>query len=54
MLKKFQRYIENGPWERFLEDDNRVLQVVCWTVLVVSAIWFVPTMVRIIVWGPGQ
>lgn len=54
MLKRFQNYIETSDWESFLEDDTRVLRIVCWVVIAFAVVWFVPTMVRVMVNGPMQ
>lgn len=54
MLKRFQDYIETSDWESFLDDDIRALRIVCWVVIAFAVVWFVPTMVRIVVYGPVQ
>lgn len=54
MLKRFQHYIETAPWERFLEDDDKMLIAFSWTAIFFAVIWFVPTMIRILVNGPTQ
>ena len=54
MLKKFRRYIEQEPWERHLDDDKRALVIFSWIAIGFSIAWFVPTMIRILIWHPGQ
>lgn len=54
MLTKFRNYIENGPWERFLDDDNAALTVFCWVAIIFSICWFGPTIIRIMVYGPAK
>jgi hypothetical protein len=54
MLKRFQNYIETAPWERYLEDDTSALLVFSWAAIFFAVVWFVPTMVRILVNGPTQ
>ncbi len=54
MLKRFRDYIENGDWERYLDEDARAVTIFCWIAIGFSIAWFVPTMIRILIWGPGQ
>ena len=54
MLKRFQDYIENGPWERYLEDDDRAFVIFCWVALIFSAVWFGGSSLPTLIWGPGK
>jgi hypothetical protein len=54
MLKRFRDYIENGPWERYFDDDSAGLVIFAWVAIIFSIVWFVPPIVRILVWGPAK
>lgn len=41
MIKRFQRYIENEPWDDKLEGlDERYVKKACWTLIVIAALYF--------------
>ena len=52
MLKKFQRYIENEPWEHHLDEDSSALVIFSWVAIIFSIVWFGPTILQIMIWGP--
>lgn len=54
MLTRFRNYIENENWERFLDDDNKALTVFCWIGIIFSIVWFGPTMLQIMIYGPTK
>jgi len=54
MLERFRHYIEHGPWERHLEDDKTALVVFCWAAIIFSVVWFGPTIVKIMMYGPTK
>jgi hypothetical protein len=54
MLKKIRKYVEQEPWERHLEEDKRALVIFSWIAIAFSIIWFAPTIVRILIWGPPK
>jgi hypothetical protein len=47
MLKRIRNYIENEPWEHHLERENALIERFCWSVLVLSALYFGTIMVRV-------
>ena len=54
MLRRFRDYIENGPWEQHLEEDKRAVVIFCWVAILFSILWFGPTIIRTLIWGPPK
>lgn len=54
MLKRFRDYVENEPWERHFDEDSRAMTIFCWALIIVCVCWFVPPVVRVILWGPAR
>lgn len=54
MITRFRRYIETGDWERFLDDDHKELTVFCWIAIIFSIVWFGPTIIQIMIYGPAK
>lgn len=54
MLKRFRNSVENGPWERYLEEDLIALTVFSWVAILFSVFWFGGAIVRTLIWGPGN
>lgn len=54
MLERFQDYIETSDWERHGEDDKPALTIFCWMAIIFSIVWFGPTILRIMIYGPVQ
>lgn len=52
--KRFRSYVENGPWERYLEEDLIALTVFSWVAILFSFFWFGGAILRILIWGPGN
>jgi hypothetical protein len=52
MIRKFQRYIENEPWEEQVERGERYLNIFCWLAIIFAVVYFAPPVIRVIVWGP--
>ena len=52
MLKRFQDYIENSPWDELIDRDGRILRRVCWGVLLVAAVYLGAVMTGILIQGP--
>lgn len=42
MLKKFQTYIEQGPWEEALKRQEKWINKICWFILLAAALYFFP------------
>jgi hypothetical protein len=48
MVKKFINYIERGTWEEDIERQFDLLDGFCWVVIIIAAIYFGPTFLRVI------
>lgn len=53
MLKRFQDYVENEPWDDLLDRDGRLLRRVCWGVLIVAAVYLGGVMIAVLLQGPA-
>lgn len=54
MIKWFQNYIESSDWERHLDEDKPVLTVFCWVAILFSVVWFGPTILQVLIYGPTK
>jgi len=54
MLRRFQYYIENSSWERLIDEDGRILRLICWGVLIVAASYLGGVMMSVLLRGPMQ
>lgn len=40
MIRRFQTYIENEPWEESLRKADRLLKGFCYAVMILSVLYF--------------
>jgi hypothetical protein len=54
MVEKFRNYIEWGSWEEDLERQFDYIERFCWVIFLLAAVYFGPTLLRILMREVGR
>lgn len=54
MIRKFQNYIERGSWEKDLDRQFDCIERICWAIIILAALYFGPTLLRILMREVGR
>lgn len=52
MRRRIRNYIEYGPWEEYVDRGEKYLNIFCWMAIIFAILYFLPTAIRIVLWGP--